>query len=191
MSPSPLLCRCKSSSRQCFPAFKILSSATIIRQDELCHPPVHGLHFRIVVNSADWVLRWCDKYFRFTLKISLFADLRGNQLMALLLRRQAKLHGVSGWLDTCYGAHVCSCPTTRINLGTIIQISTQLWPFTVDLKLSPPPSLIMTKPLEKRDVMMCKLKKNDSSRRSLAVHRLFFFLDIIPRFMKHFLMMKE
>lgn len=135
MSPSPLLCRCKSSSRQCFSAFKILSSATIIRQDELCHPPVHGLHFRIVVNSADWVLRWCDKYFRFTLKISLFADLRGNQLMALLLRRQAKLHGVSGWLDTCYGAHVCSCPTTRINLGTIIQISTQLWPFTVDFHL--------------------------------------------------------
>lgn len=96
-----------------------LSSATIIRQDEFCHPPVHGLHFRIVANSAYRVLRWCDKRFRFTLKVSLFADLRRNQVIALLLRCRAKLHGVSGLLHTCYRAHVCSCPTIRINLGAV------------------------------------------------------------------------
>lgn len=120
--------------------------------------------------SADCVLR-CEKCFRFDWRL-VFADLRGTKWSlccnvpgqtpwSLRVVRYVLLgtcllmpnHQSRPWIPSSRAAHGC------------------------DLNRRPPPSLLIMKPLEKRDIRMCKLKKNDSSRRPLAVYfyRCFFY----------------
>lgn len=104
-------------------------------------------------------------------------------------RSAAMMPGQTPWSVKVVRYALLSTCLVMPNLDAIIQRRTRLWPFTLDLKPQPPPSLITTKPLEKRDIMMCKLRRMTAQEDQWQ----FIFIDFfcIPGFSKHFWIIKE